>query len=485
MWCRMPRLWTFVLFAGCTFALLLVVWYNEDWDYGHASLDHFEVLNIQQKVLKHRLQANDETRQNGGLVFEANKSVSKQERTEDSYSASSSNFSDDDLIEQASDLTGDNAGEVRVSSSVGKEPDGSDDDGDDDDVGGNNGPDVEWRKAERGRPRETGHRDRLPMEHRTQKENTALNDAYWDSDEVDVERTSRGKKSQFLQNWDEYDPNGWQKLHMLGSVREAEAQRGEAVVYNRVGKCGSRSVITVMRELALKNKFHFVSSLVYNKTRISPVHEGMLVNVVGRLERPFIFQRHLHFVDFRRYQMQQPKYINIIRDPLSRMVSQYYFRRFGDGKSERKYSGTDKYQTFDECVLRGKTECLGKKSFYIIPFFCGQDPRCKDPTEWSLEKAVRNFNERYVAVGLLEELDNTFRVFEKVLPQLFAGAMDIYTKTVSGELRGNITRMFTKHKVKPSPRVAAIMQRNMRLEYKFYNMVRRRFQEQKRMLGIK
>lgn len=41
------------------------------------------------------------------------------------------------------------------------------------------------------------------------------------------------------------------------------------VVYNRVGKCGSRTVVILLRLLAEKHQFNLVSSDIHNKTRLT------------------------------------------------------------------------------------------------------------------------------------------------------------------------------------------------------------------------
>lgn len=41
----------------------------------------------------------------------------------------------------------------------------------------------------------------------------------------------------------------------------------------------------------------------------------------------------MHISDFR-FGLEQPVHINIIRDPINRFVSNYFFRRFGDWRSE-------------------------------------------------------------------------------------------------------------------------------------------------------
>lgn len=41
------------------------------------------------------------------------------------------------------------------------------------------------------------------------------------------------------------------------------------VLYNRVGKCGSRTVVILLRLLAEKHQFNLVSSDIHNKTRLT------------------------------------------------------------------------------------------------------------------------------------------------------------------------------------------------------------------------
>ncbi|XP_029421041.1 uronyl 2-sulfotransferase-like [Nannospalax galili] len=109
------------------------------------------------------------------------------------------------------------------------------------------------------------------------------------------------------------------------------------VVYNRVGKCGSRTVVLLLRILSEKHGFNLVTSDIHNKTRLTKNEQMELIKNISTAEQPYLFTRHVHFLNFSRFGGDQPVYINIIRDPVSRFLSNYFFRRFGDWRGEQNH----------------------------------------------------------------------------------------------------------------------------------------------------
>uniref|UniRef100_A0A6I8NUP4 Uronyl 2-sulfotransferase n=1 Tax=Ornithorhynchus anatinus TaxID=9258 RepID=A0A6I8NUP4_ORNAN len=205
------------------------------------------------------------------------------------------------------------------------------------------------------------------------------------------------------------------------------------VVYNRVGKCGSRTVVLLLRILSEKHGFNLVTSDIHNKTRLTKNEQMELIKNISTAEQPYLFTRHVHFLNFSRFGGDQPVYINIIRDPVNRFLSNYFFRRFGDWRGEQNHMirtpsmrQEERYLDINECILENYPECSNPRLFYIIPYFCGQHPRCREPGEWALERAKLNVNENFLLVGILEELEDVLLLLERFLPHYFKDVLSIY-----------------------------------------------------------
>ncbi|XP_038936988.1 uronyl 2-sulfotransferase isoform X3 [Rattus norvegicus] len=261
------------------------------------------------------------------------------------------------------------------------------------------------------------------------------------------------------------------------------------VVYNRVGKCGSRTVVLLLRILSEKHGFKLVTSDIHNKTRLTKNEQMELIKNISTVEQPYLFTRHVHFLNFSRFGGDQPVYINIIRDPVSRFLSNYFFRRFGDWRGEQNHMirtpsmrQEERYLDINECILENYPECSNPRLFYIIPYFCGQHPRCREPGEWALERAKLNVNENFLLVGILEELEDVLLLLERFLPHYFKGVLSIYKDPEHRKL-GNMT--VTVKKTVPSPEAVQILYQRMRYEYEFYHYVKEQFHLLKRKLGLK
>ena len=81
--------------------------------------------------------------------------------------------------------------------------------------------------------------------------------------------------------------------------------------------------------------------------------------------------------------------------------------------------------SIDECVSKNHTECLNPWS-NLIPYFCGHSNLCMTRNETALHYAKLNVKNKYLAVGLVEDMESSLKLFEHVLPSYFSNSTQFY-----------------------------------------------------------
>ena len=158
----------------------------------------------------------------------------------------------------------------------------------------------------------------------------------------------------------------------------------------------------------------------------------------------------------------------MVRKPVQRFLSEYYFHRF---EHPKKMPRAVRNRTFDDCVLNNYTECQTRAAFVIIPFFCGQEPMCTEPSRAALEKAKYNVDKFYGVVGLTEDLLTSFALFEQTAPHFFKNM----TLVAARHLDSLKSKFKTHKKPQPSDSALEIMDSRLALENEFYNFVKTRY----------
>lgn len=263
-----------------------------------------------------------------------------------------------------------------------------------------------------------------------------------------------------------------------------------------VPKCGSLAMRQVFEQMGTALNYTYREgnySYFYQYTNMSFHHSPSIVKEVIKdmnyTTNRNVYCKHVHFIDFSRYiGKETPYHINLIRDPVEHYISWYYYRRYGEfygalGPLEFYYNRTYynssiewqklKNMTFEECVLSNHEECLDPSyTFRLLPFFCGQDDWCLQPTERTLLQAKKNVIKYFPLVGYVENMLNYFELAEKIWPQFFKGAVKIYLS--SREELLNINKNVYRNEREPNKRSIEIMKERFDLEYKFYNWIKQR-----------
>ena len=100
------------------------------------------------------------------------------------------------------------------------------------------------------------------------------------------------------------------------------------LVYNRVPKCSSTSMYKLIKTLSLRNNFTFSlarSDDIRNELR-GAEKESDLVKAVRALPKGAVYVRHMYNPDWARLGLEV-NLVNMVRDPISRMASWFYFIR--------------------------------------------------------------------------------------------------------------------------------------------------------------
>jgi len=234
------------------------------------------------------------------------------------------------------------------------------------------------------------------------------------------------------------------------------------VFHNKLPKSGSTTMKYIISTLQKANNFHmdYQAPCINKATCATDPGDGigaektLAEHVQSEREAhpgKFILLKHQYWFNFTRFGQEQPTYINVVRDPVTRFASMYYFQRYGfasmgsadrQGVQRHTWKGTEEdiKQTLDMCVAAEAEECTEPLQV-LVRYFCGTDERCqmKSPVmgkfgsknDWdkvanAAKIARKNIIEQYYAIGVMEQFEETLALFEKVLPQFFSGAQAAY-----------------------------------------------------------
>jgi dermatan/chondrotin sulfate uronyl 2-O-sulfotransferase UST len=189
------------------------------------------------------------------------------------------------------------------------------------------------------------------------------------------------------------------------------------IVYNRIGKAGSSSMIHLLESLSQKNHFYLHNAINYHPSKPT------LTSDLAALKPFSVYINHANFL---LGTSEDTKWINVVRNPISRWSSLYYYEvdvKIRGNRAKEALTNRFKDQRcgcygleFYECIEMRFNHGCDIEIPSQIWYFCEPGETCNRTI------ASSRCHSDYTVVGLLEELRLTVKMLEKLLPLFFRNA---------------------------------------------------------------
>eukprot|EP00040_Diaphanoeca_grandis_P029732 m.174708 g.174708 ORF g.174708 m.174708 type:complete len:412 (+) comp31781_c0_seq1:296-1531(+) len=168
-----------------------------------------------------------------------------------------------------------------------------------------------------------------------------------------------------------------------------------------------------------------------------------------------IYVNHMLFPNFTDAGYAHPIFIQIMRETVAREVSTFYYRTHGprprhkmerQQQAEMAWTGLSRLASINEFYTmyerRYGVGCANRLDGFENPedaqrlnlqtrYFCGFDPVCDDIcSDAAYERAERVLTHHYAVVGVLEHLEKSLQLLEKMLPTWFDGMTAMYRSSM-------------------------------------------------------
>jgi len=305
--------------------------------------------------------------------------------------------------------------------------------------------------------------------------------------------------------------------------RTEEAGNKDIVIFNRVPKTGSEMFEKFGIYLASIFGYHaYIDPQIMTLFPSKQDDKNFVTHFNKEVAKDAgIYFRHMTYFDFG--SQPRPIYVSVVRHPVDRMVSWFYYQRWKDRPDDRNpvevcakntkwtsFCGQmeairqrdldQKNQewdsmTFDQCVEEKKLpDCVfNEGSGYLLQkdfmfdfrsqmmFFCGNTMDCSlFNSPRVLNKAKTIAEEKYSVIGILEDLESTFSALQAYVPKFFRNAKKIFNENES-----NLTLTHTnKNPIrKPiSNQTRTFLEKKFSVEIEFYEFCKQRLHNQLKSL---
>ncbi|KAG7672294.1 hypothetical protein Ndes2526B_g06713 [Nannochloris sp. 'desiccata'] len=273
----------------------------------------------------------------------------------------------------------------------------------------------------------------------------------------------------------------------ISSASACTPRDPQVIVYNRIPKAGSTTLISLLSHLAGKNNFTLVLPTPYyshpaaRNAVLTALTTGTRTVICNHFNFPEILYGGSIDASNINRNTQQVAYINVMRNPVDRCASFYYYTRYGDRNKQLKKNTIDQYGNFtlDECVNKPYDEiktCFNCKSDTQALAFCGREGGdCGRATaDEILAQAWENVQAHYF-VGITEDLHGTAEMLELLYPSFFRGMTEAMEVTAPKKVSSS-----REQYIAPSEKARMVMEKWAAVDMDLYTKVHARYIEQRK-----
>lgn len=178
------------------------------------------------------------------------------------------------------------------------------------------------------------------------------------------------------------------------ALNNTKKSKVNVLIFNRVPKVGSQSLMQLMIRLGQINNFQHSrdAGKAHETIFLKPEQQKSLISEIYSKPRPQAYSQHISYINFTRFHFPKPIYINLVRDPIERIISWHYYIRapwyykdlaakLGD-KAPKQPSKEFLEMDLDTCVRTKHIHCQFNQMQVKNPsgdhrrqtlFFCGQN----------------------------------------------------------------------------------------------------------------
>lgn len=189
--------------------------------------------------------------------------------------------------------------------------------------------------------------------------------------------------------------------------------------FNRIAKCASTSFVELLQKLSHVGDY----DVIFNRQGAYDWKSNEVLMVTGKIKqvmeaggKRIAYAQHFYYTDFSPY-LKNYGYITLVREPIDRLVSSFNYYHYSTKEYIRRMLPKERRkETLLDCV---QMEHEGCKHNLMTKYFCGHSRNCSSGNRQALKIAKYNLKNKFLAVGLVENLTLSVQLFQQLVPAYF------------------------------------------------------------------